>query len=93
MLQTKVTSEKRTSLGIERQSDLCEVLCIVENNKNTFPEINNNFLEVPWPILRYHHARNQGLCQKNRLVSVLNNNSTSRRYHTSSETMRIHSQK
>ena len=60
MLKTKVMSKKQTILEIERQCDLPEVLYILENENNTFSEMNNKFLGVISPILRYHHAWNQG---------------------------------
>ena len=64
MLKTKVMSKKPTILGIEWKSDLPEVLYILENEDNTFLGINNNFLEVLGPFLRYYHAQNQGYVKK-----------------------------
>ena len=59
-VKTKVMSIKQTILGIERQSDLLEALYILENSNSTFPGMNNKFLEVLGPILRYYHAQDQG---------------------------------
>ena len=53
-------SKKQTILEIAGQSDLPEVLYILKNEDNTFPGINNKFLEVLGPILKYYHAKNQG---------------------------------
>ena len=92
MLKTKVISKKQTRLEIERQSGLPEALYILKNNKKTFADINNNFLEVLGSILTYHRARNQSLCQKNGKVSPLNDNLTFSRSYTSSKTIKIHSQ-
>ena len=64
MLKTKVMSIKQTILEIQRQSDLPEVSCILENNVNTLPEMNNNSPEELAPILRYDHAQNQGYVKK-----------------------------
>ena len=44
MLKTKVMSKKKKSLGIERQSDLPEVIYIFRNNENTNKKINKYFL-------------------------------------------------
>ena len=86
-------SLKQTSIGIEQKSDPLEVLYILKHNEDKLPEIINNFLVVLSPIHRYHHAQNQGLCHKNRHVSALNENLTSRRSYTSTNTMNIHYQK
>ena len=64
MLKTEVMTKKQTGLEVERNSDLQKVSCILENNENTFREINNNFLEVISPILRYHHNQNRGYVGK-----------------------------
>ena len=64
MLKTKVMSKKQTNLWIERQYDLLEVLFILKNTNNTFPEMNNKFLGLLSLILRYYHAQNQGYAEK-----------------------------
>ena len=64
MLKTKIMSKKLTSLGIERQSDLLQVIFIFRINENKFTEIKSNFVDVFSPILRYHLAHNQGNGEK-----------------------------
>ena len=44
--------------------DLLEVLYILKNEKNTFPGMNNKFLEELSPILRSYHAQNQSYVKK-----------------------------
>ena len=79
MLKTMVMSEKQTSLRIERQSDLPKVLYTLGNNEDTFTEMNNNFLVVHSPILRYLFVLNQGFVKKKLQVSEMNDNLTSSR--------------
>ena len=57
-----------TILRSERQSGLAEVMTILKNNENSPPEINYNFSEVLSPILRYHHAQNQGFVKKKQMI-------------------------
>ena len=64
MLKTKVMPKKQTSLRVEQQTDLQEVLYILKNNENTFPKMNNNSAELIIPIVRYHHAQNQRYVEK-----------------------------
>ena len=64
MLKTKVMSKKPTILRIERQSDFLEVLYIPNKEDHTFPGMNNKFLGVLGPILRYYLAPNQGYGKK-----------------------------
>ena len=65
MLKTEIMSRKHTILGIEQFSGLLDVSYILKNEDNTFSGMNNKFLEVLSPILRYHHAQNQGYVKKN----------------------------
>ena len=58
--QNRVYVIRQTSLEIERQSHLPEVIYILRKREYTYPKITNNFLELLSPILRYHHAQNQG---------------------------------
>ena len=67
----ELCQRKQTSLRIERQSGLLWVSYILKNNENTSREINNSFLEVLGPNLRYHTARIQGYVKKNRRVLEL----------------------
>ena len=70
MLKTKVMSKKPTILTIERKSDLLEFLYILKNEDNTFIDIDNEFLEVLCPILRYYYAQNHGYVEKKTILRI-----------------------
>ena len=85
MLKINIVSKKQTSPRIERRSDLLDVLNIPNINENTFPEINDNFLEVLSSVVRYHIQRkslgierhpdlletSQRSCTSSRIIKIL----------------------
>ena len=70
LLKTKVMSKKPKILGMELRSKLLEVSYILKNGDNTSPGMNNEFVGVVSPILRYYMPRTKVMSKKPKILRI-----------------------